>query len=56
MCAQTFNHRMRKAYRNGMKFCAVPGEPERRESDEFRQAEEQWRLFVKEMDADLYSH
>jgi len=45
---------MRKAFRNGMKFVRFPVKPERGEADEFKRAECEWRLFVRETAADLY--
>src|ERR1700730_14844172 len=45
---------MRRAFRNGLKFARFPVRPEKGNTDEFSQAETEWRLFVQNMAADLY--
>jgi hypothetical protein len=45
---------MRKAFRHGLKFARFPVRPEKGNTDEFSQAETDWRLFVQNMAADLY--
>jgi hypothetical protein len=45
---------VRKGFRNGLKFPRFPVRQDRAQADEFRQAEEKWRLFVSENPAGLY--
>lgn len=45
---------MRKAFRHGLKFARFPVRPDRGDVEEFSQAENEWRSFVRESSADLY--
>ena len=45
---------MRKAFKNGLKFARFPVRPEKGQTEEFNQAEMEWRLFVQDLGADLY--
>jgi hypothetical protein len=45
---------MRKAFKIGLKFARFPVRPEKGGTDEFSEAENNWRSFVLDMRADLY--
>ena len=45
---------MRKAFRHGVEFARFPVRKETGDAEERNPAEDQWRSFVRDMDADLY--
>jgi hypothetical protein len=45
---------MRKAFRYGLKFARFPVRPEKGNTEEFNQAEAEWRSFVRNMAGDIY--